>query len=259
MCLPFFNSDGRPAQSCSFGDRLSAEVYFLIISSSNLHSSFPWLLTYDILVRIITFCPDVRPYRAVIHDPKIQAPGFHCMNPLCSGLKVKFNATRCQNQARKILETLRDTNYRVTVEGNSCTDVKKLLEQKGIRGVDLRKLPGAKLQKWNLYTQDKLKEMTAKGESYENIKTVRLQCLLFLHVVLCLSLMPGLTGSQGHHWPQLHHLPDHHQSCLIPALPISVPTRAHQTCQNTVNQVDWSLMTSDRQQLVTKVFLFSIV
>lgn len=226
--------------------------------TSNLHYSLPWLLTDDVLVKIITFCPDVRPYRAVIHDPKIQAPGFHCMNPLCSGLKIKFDPTKCQNQARKILEKLRDTNYRVTTEGNSCTDVKQLLEQKGIRAVDLRKLPGARLQKWNLYTQDKLKEMTAKGASYEDIKTVRLQCLLFLHVVLCLSLIPGLTGSQGHHWTQLHHLPDYHQSGLIPALPIFVPSRAHQTCQKTVNRGNCRLMASDRQNLVTKVFWFPI-
>lgn len=124
-------------------------------------------------MRVVSFCPDIRPYRAVLHDPLLESPGFHCANPLCSGFKVKFSAKKCQNQDAKILATLRDTEYRVTVEGNSCTDVKKKLEREGVNKADVQKLPGARLQKWNLYTEDKLKKMTAKGDSYQEIKTVR--------------------------------------------------------------------------------------
>ncbi|KAG6362657.1 hypothetical protein INS49_007749 [Diaporthe citri] len=125
----------------------------------------------DPKMKVVSFCPDVRPYRAVIHDPLVQSPGFRCMNHLCSDVKIIFNAKKCQNQNAKILAKLRDTEYSVTVEGNSCTDVKKKLEREGLKKVDIQKLPGARLQKWNLYTEDKLKEMTAKGDSYEDIKT----------------------------------------------------------------------------------------
>lgn len=137
----------------------------------------------------------MRPYRAVLHDPSLQSPDFRCMNPLCSGVKVHFNAKKCQKQDARILAKLRDTEYRVTVEGNSCTDVKKMLEREGLKKVNIQKLPGAKLQKWNLYTEDKLRKMSAKGDSYEDIKTVRSQCLSILCAQLSVSLTSALTGA----------------------------------------------------------------
>lgn len=97
------------------------------------------------------------------------------MNPLCSDVKVNFKAKKCQKQDAKILARLRDTEYKVTLEGKSCTDVKKMLESKGLNNTDIQKLPGARLQKWNLYTEDKLKKMAAEGASYEDMKMVRSQ------------------------------------------------------------------------------------
>ncbi|KAK7704159.1 hypothetical protein SLS64_008717 [Diaporthe eres] len=124
----------------------------------------------DPKMKVVSFCPDIRPYRAVLHDPSVQSPGFRCMNPLCSDVKIKFNAKKCQKQDAKILARLRDTEYKVTLEGQSCTDVKKMLESKGLDKADIQKLPGARLQKWNLYTEDKLKKMAANGDSYEDMK-----------------------------------------------------------------------------------------
>lgn len=146
-------------------------------------------------MKVVSFCPDIRPYRAILHDPLVQSPGFHCMNPLCSDAKVNFNAKKCQKQDARILAKLLDTEYKVRVEGNSCTDVKKTLESEGLKKVDIQELPGARLQKWNLYTEDMLKKMTAKGDSYEDIKTVRSQWLSILCVQFSVSLTSALTGA----------------------------------------------------------------
>lgn len=52
-------------------------------------------------------------------------------------------------QDAHILRKLRDTDYRVTVEGNSVMDVNKMLGREGINKEDTYKLPESKLQKWN--------------------------------------------------------------------------------------------------------------
>lgn len=114
-----------------------------------------------------------------ICDPLLQSPEFPCMSSDCAGLNVKFDVIKSRKQEEKIIDLLSDTEYRVTLEGDGYNDVEEMLKLKGIdKKTDMWKLPGAKLQKWNLYTEDKLKRMTAKGASYKDIKTVRLQCLL---------------------------------------------------------------------------------
>lgn len=95
------------------------------------------------------------------------------MSSSCSDHVVQFNDKKHRKQEARILEKLRHTEYMVTREGNSVMDVKKMLEGEKIKKMDIQKLPGAKLQKWTLYTEEKLKKMTAKGDSYEDIKTVR--------------------------------------------------------------------------------------
>lgn len=133
---------------------------------------------------IISYCPDIELYRAVIHDPLIQSPHFLCMSSSCSDHVVQFNDKKHRKQEARILEKLRHTEYMVTREGNSVMDVKEMLEREEIKKMDIQKLPGAKLQKWTLYTEEKLKKMTAKGDSYEDIKTVRSRCLPPLYVYL---------------------------------------------------------------------------
>ncbi|KKY35312.1 hypothetical protein UCDDA912_g04732 [Diaporthe ampelina] len=93
------------------------------------------------------------------------------MNTICSGFKTKFDATKYQDQEARILARLRDTDYKVTIEGNGYMDLETVMKGKGIKKKDLMKFPGAELKLWNLYTEDKLKEMTANGASYEDIKT----------------------------------------------------------------------------------------
>ena len=80
-----------------------------------------------------------------------------------------------------MLDLLSDTqnSLRVIIEGETYTNVEQSLKGKGIdMKTDMWKLPGAKLQKWNLYTEDKLKEMTANGDSYNVIKAVSYSCLI---------------------------------------------------------------------------------
>lgn len=156
-------------------------VYHFIPFPLRPHFSVPQLLTWDALVDVISFCPDIRPYRAVIHDPLLQSPDFPCENEKCRAFKAKFKATKSQKQDAKVLAKLRDTDYKVRVEGYSFTDVKERLKHEGIKMVNIWKLPGAELQKWNLYTEDKLKEMSAKGDSYDDIKIVRSWCLPSIH------------------------------------------------------------------------------
>lgn len=124
-------------------------------------------------MEIISYCPDVQPYRAIIQGPLIQSPEFRCMSSSFSGYKVQFNDKKHPKQEARILEKLRHHEYIVTREGNSVMDVKEMLELKEIKKMDIQKLPGSKLQKWTLYTEEKLKKMTAKGDSYKYIKTVR--------------------------------------------------------------------------------------
>lgn len=95
------------------------------------------------------------------------------MSPYCSDHVVQFNDKKHRKQEARILEKLRHTEYMVTREGNSVMDVKEILKHEGVKKADIQKLPGAKLQKWTLYTEEKLKKMTARGDSYEDIKTVR--------------------------------------------------------------------------------------
>lgn len=165
------------------------------ISGSSEPRPYPRLLIWDGVVEVVSFCPDIRTHRAVIHDPWLQSPDFRCMSPACSGLKINFDAKKCRVQDANILRKLRDTEYRVTIEGDSVMDVKTMLGREGIRKADMHKLPGAKLQKWTLYTEDKLKKMTAKGDSYEDIKTVRSQWLFSWHLQLSVILTPVPTGS----------------------------------------------------------------
>lgn len=147
--------------------------YHFIVLSSNWHFLWNWSLTCEYSVDVISYCPGIQSYRAVIHDPLIQCPDFRCMSSSCSGHQIQFNDKKHRKQEARILEKLRHTEYMVTREGNSVMDVKEMLKREGIKKVDIQKLPGAKLQKWNLYTEEKLKRMTAKGDSYEDIKTVR--------------------------------------------------------------------------------------
>lgn len=135
-----------------------------------------------------------------IYDPLLQSPEFPCMSPTCAGLKVQFDVNMSQKQEDKILDLLSDTDYKVTLGGMSYADVKEMLKCKGIDlKTDMWKLPGAKLQKWNLYTEDQLRKMTAKGASYNKIKAVRTLNLLSYHIYLSVAL----TVSHRHLRPSL--------------------------------------------------------
>lgn len=142
----------------------------------------------------------MRARHAPIHDPLLQSPEFPCMSSTCEGLNVKFDVNKSRKQEDKILDLLSDTDYSVTLQGDGYTDVEEMLKLKGIdKKTDMWKLPGAKLQKWNLYTEDKLKKMTAKGASYNEIKAVRYLCLLPYHICLIVAL----TVSHRHLRPSL--------------------------------------------------------
>jgi hypothetical protein len=116
-----------------------------------------------------------------IRDPSLLSPEFPCTTSTCAGFKVQFDANKCREQEAIMLDLLSDTqnSLRVIIEGESYTNIEQALKGKGIdMKTDMWKLPGAKLQKWNLYTEDKLKEMTANGDSYNVIKAVRYSCFL---------------------------------------------------------------------------------
>lgn len=162
--------------------------------------------------------------RVPIHYPGLQSPKFPCMNALCSGYKTKYNATKYQEQKARILAQLRDTDYKVTVEGNAYMKVGFMKKTRRTATEDK-----SKLNWWNLYTEDKLKEMTANGDSYEDIKTVRPHCFCSLHLYLSVPLTLISSGPPRYHWPALHHLPDHRQGCLIRSPRISVRTAPSQT------------------------------